>query len=59
MALNGHSSTHSNSVPTVRETAHKFLTDLKSQLDRLPEDAKVVKDIIDGFFTENVLDDRE
>lgn len=59
MSLNGQLNEHPDNVPTVKETIHKYLIDLKSQLDRLPEDAEVVKGIIDGLFTENVVDDRE
>jgi hypothetical protein len=56
---NSHSNDHSNGVPTVKETIHNYITDLKSQLDRLPEDVGVVKSLIDGLFTENVVDDRK
>jgi hypothetical protein len=56
---NGHSNGDLEDVPTVRETIHNYITDLKSQLDRLPEDASVVKQLIDGLFTENIADDRK
>ncbi|PVH91026.1 heme peroxidase, partial [Periconia macrospinosa] len=56
---NGRPNGQSDDVSTVQETVHGFLSDFKSQLDRLPQDAKVVKSLIDGFFTENVLDDRK
>ena len=46
-------------MPTVQETIHDYLTDFKSQLDRLPEDVSVVKSLIEGFFTENIVDDRK
>lgn len=60
MALtNGHTNGDSDDVPTVRETIHNYINDLKSQLDRLPEDAGVVKQLIDGLFTENIVDDRK
>ena len=60
MALtNGHSNGDTDEVPSIRETIHNYITDFKSQFDRLPEDAAVVKQIVDGFFTENILDDRE
>jgi hypothetical protein len=60
MALtNGHSNGDTDDVPSVRETIHSYIKDLKSQLDRLPEDAGVVKQIVAGLFTENILDDRE
>ncbi|KAF1839413.1 heme peroxidase [Decorospora gaudefroyi] len=48
-----------NDVPTVRKTIHSYIADLKSQLDRLPEDVEVVKSLIDGLFTENIVDDRK
>jgi hypothetical protein len=56
---NGRPNGQSDDVPTVKETVHGFLSDIKSQLDRLPQDAKVVKSLIDGLFTENVLDERK
>jgi len=60
MALtSGPSNGHSNDVPTVKETIHSYITDIKSQLDRLPEDFGVVKSLVDGLFTENVVDDRK
>jgi len=60
MALtNDHSNGHSDGVPTVKETIHNYITDLKSQLDRLPEDFGVVKSLVDGLFTENIVDDRK
>lgn len=60
MSLNGQElNGDSNGVPSVTETIQSYLTDAKSQLDRLPEDAGVVKSLINGLFTENILDDRE
>jgi len=60
MALtNSNSNNHSNGVPTVKETIHNYVHDLKSQLDRLPEDAAVVKGLVDGLFTEDIVDDRK
>jgi hypothetical protein len=56
---NGHTNSDTDAVPTVRETIHNYITDLKSQLDRLPEDVGVVKQLIDGLFTENIADDRQ
>ncbi|KAF2638101.1 heme peroxidase [Massarina eburnea CBS 473.64] len=59
MALtNGHS-TPASDVPTVKETIHDYIRDFKSQLDRLPQDVGVVKSLIDGLLTENVVDDRK
>jgi hypothetical protein len=60
MALtNSNASNHSNGVPTVKETIHNYVHDIKSQIDRLPDDAAVVKSLIDGIFTEGVVDDRQ
>jgi len=56
---NGRPNGESDDATTVKETVHGFLSDIKSQLDRLPQDAKVVRSIIGGLFTENVLDDRK
>lgn len=60
MALaNSNSNGHSNGVPTVKETIHNYITDVESQLDRLPEDVAIVKSLVDGLLTENVVDDRK
>lgn len=60
MALpTSHSQDQSDDVPTVQETIRGYAVDLKSQLDRLPEDVNVVKAIVEGLFTENIVDDRE
>lgn len=55
--INSHG--HPNGVPTVRDTIHNYITDIISQLNRLPEDIDVVKSLVDGLFTENIFDDRK
>jgi hypothetical protein len=60
MDLNpNHSPRESDTVPTVRESLHSYYTDFTSQLGRVPEDAAVVKALVDGLLTDNVVDDRE
>jgi hypothetical protein len=65
---NGHANGHTNGYTngftndeslTVKKTIHNYLADLKSQVGRLPENAEVVKQLVEALFTENVLDDRE
>jgi hypothetical protein len=61
---NGHANGHANGNTdggslTVKQTIHNYLADFKSQVGRLPENAEVVKQLVEALFTENVLDDRE
>lgn len=44
---------------TVQKTVHSYLEDLKSQVGRVPENIDVIKQILEGLLTENVLDDKE
>ncbi|SMR63435.1 unnamed protein product [Zymoseptoria tritici ST99CH_3D1] len=50
---------HSDDVPTVKQTVHNYIKDVKSQLERLPEDATVVKSFVSALLTEGVTDDRK
>jgi hypothetical protein len=59
LGTNASTNGNSDGVPTVEQSVHSLITDLKSQLDRLPEDVTVVKSLVDGLFTENVVDDRK
>jgi hypothetical protein len=59
MSFSNGSNGHHNDVPTAKQTVHGYINDIKSQLERLPENANVVKTFISALLTDGVTDDRK
>ncbi|KAH8668546.1 heme peroxidase [Xylariales sp. PMI_506] len=48
-----------NGVPTPEGTIHQFITDIESQLHRIPEDLDAIKQLASTLLTQGLTDDRE